>query len=282
LNIEEYISTGILEAYVLGELSEAERTQVEKNISLYPELKAALLEVEETLEAFAMKAAVKPRAGVKAKLMAQIQKEEEVKSVAGTKTIIESNTAKETKVVALASSNTYWKYAAAASVAFALVTSYLAFDYRQLWVQTQANLDNLLAQNEQMAKDYNTVNYKLDKIQQDFSIIESTAYNKVVLKGTPNEPEALASVYWNATSEEVFISIQNLKEISKNNQFQLWAIVDGKPVDAGVFDAGFDGLLKMKNIKGAVAFAVTVEPRGGKPSPSLETMRVMGPVQAKG
>lgn len=281
MNIEEYISTGILEAYVLGELSQAERTKVEKDIAMYPELKAELLIIEETLEAFAMKAAVKPRADVKARLMAKIPKTE-IKTTSGQKAGVEPIREKETKVVAIASYNNYWKYAAAASVAFALVTSYLAFDYRQLWVQTQANLDNLLAQNEQMAKDYNTVNYKLDKIQQDFSIIESTAYNKVVLKGTLNEPAALAAVYWNPASEEVFISIQNLKEISQNNQFQLWAIVDGKPVDAGVFDMGFEGLMKMKNIKGAVAFAVTVEPRGGKPSPTLETMRVMGPVSKQG
>jgi len=34
----------------------------------------------------------------------------------------------------------------------------------------------------------------------------------------------------------------------------------------------------MKSIAGAAAFAVTVEPRGGKDSPSLETMRVVGSV----
>jgi len=278
LNIEEYISTGILEAYVLGELSQAERAQVEKDLSMSPELKAELLKVEETLEAFTRKAAVKPRVELKAKLIAKIA-QPEVNPDSDKHLVAEPPVEKETKVIALSSSTTYWKYAAAASVAFALLTSYLAFDYRQLWVQTQANLDHLLAQNEQMAKDYSIVNYRLDKIQQDFSIIESTAFKKVVLNGTANEPEALASVYWNASTEEVFISIQHLKQISRDNQFQLWAIVDGKAVDAGVFDAGFEGLFKMKNIKGAAAFAVTVEPRGGKPSPSLETMRVMGPVQ---
>jgi anti-sigma-K factor RskA len=266
LNIEEYISTGILEAYVLGELSEIERAQVEKDIAMSPELKAELQKVEETMEAFAMKAAIKPRTELKAKIFSKIpqSKTEEVK---------------EAKVVSLSSGFNYWKYAAAASIAFALLTSYLAFDYRQLWVKTQANLDNLIAQNQQMAQDYNTVNHKLDKIQDDFSIIESTAFKKVVLKGTPNEPGDLAAVYWNSSTDEVFLSIQNLKAISKENQFQLWAIVDGKPVDAGVFDSDFEGLFKMKNIKGAAAFAVTVEPRGGKASPTLETMRVMGLVQ---
>lgn len=269
MNIQEYISTGILEAYVLGELTEAERAQVEKNVSMSPELKAELQKVEATLEAFAMKAAVKPRADVKARIMQQIPalKKETITSQK-----------EETKVIEMTSQFNYWKFAAAASVAFALVTSYLAYNYRQRWVDTQSSLDNLIAQNQQMAQDYNQVNQKLDKIENDLSIIENTAYTKVLMKGTANEPEALASIYWNASSEEVYLSIQELKGISKDNQFQLWAIVDGKPVDAGVFDSDFSGLLKMKNIKGAVAFAVTVEPRGGKPAPTLETMRVMGAV----
>jgi anti-sigma-K factor RskA len=270
LNIQEYISTGILEAYALGELTEAERAQVEKNVSMSPELKAELLKVEETMEAFAMKVAVKPGAELKARIMQQIP---------GAKKETIASKKEEVKVVEMPSAQfNHWKYATAASIAFALIASYLAFNYRQRWSDTQSSLDNLIAQNQRMAQDYNTVNQKLDKIENDLSIMESNAFTKVVMKGTPNEPGALASIYWNITSDEVYLNIQELKGISKDNQFQLWAIVDGKPVDAGVFDADFSGLLKMKNIKGAVAFAVTVEPRGGKASPTLETMRVMGPV----
>jgi anti-sigma-K factor RskA len=106
--------------------------------------------------------------------------------------------------------------------------------------------------------------------------MENTQFVKVVMTGTENAPQAQASVYWNQSSEEVFVSIQSLKQISQENQYQLWALVDGKPVDAGVFDSQFEGLLKMKNVKGAQAFAVTIEPRGGLPAPTLLTMQVIG------
>lgn len=70
-----------------------------------------------------------------------------------------------------------------------------------------------------------------------------------------------------------------MKALAHENQYQPCAIIDGKPVDAGVFDGNIAGLLKMKNVgKGASTFAVTVEPRGGKSSPSLETMQVLGNV----
>jgi anti-sigma-K factor RskA len=110
-------------------------------------------------------------------------------------------------------------------------------------------------------------------------IINNPAFNRVVMKGTPNAPGSMASVYWNESTQEVYLSIQEMKQLAQDNQYQLWAIIDGKPVDAGVFDNNFTGLLKMKDIKpGAATFAITIEPRGGKASPTLETMQVAGNV----
>jgi len=261
VNIQEYISSGILESYALGEVTDAERANVEQALKQYPEIREELKKVEETLEKVAFAAAIQPRALVKEKIMSSIK---EAKPAA--------------KVVEMTPETPFWKYATAASVAVALFASYMAYQYRELWKADSTELAQIRSENQRMAEDYNVVNQKLDKIQGDLTIIESTAFTKVVLKGTPNESNALASVYWNPSTQEVFLSIQQLKEISQDNQFQLWAIVNGKPVDAGVFDRNFAGLLKMKSINGAVAFAVTVEPRGGKESPSLETMRVIGNV----
>lgn len=256
MNIKEYISTGILEAYALSEVTPAERLEVENNLSQYPELKEELEAIEKTMEALVVKASVVPDPVVKTKLMDRI---EDAKS----KTIVMPSTL-------------LWRYATAASVAIALLTSYMAYHYYDKWEVTSFALHDLIAQNQQIAQDYNVVNEKLDKIQNDFSIIENVAFTKVVMKGTSNSPESLASVYWNPNNQEVYLSIQNLKELSQANQFQLWAIVEGKPVDAGVFDARTDGLLRMKSIAGAVAFAITIEPRGGNVSPTLDTMQVMG------
>ena len=47
MNIKEYISSGVLESYVLGELSAEERVDVEKKLLLYPELKKVLTLIEE-------------------------------------------------------------------------------------------------------------------------------------------------------------------------------------------------------------------------------------------
>ncbi len=264
MKTEEYISSGILEAYALGELSPTERAEVERNLVQYPELKQELLLIEEAQEKLLQKSAVQPKASVKENLFKKIDEKKP-----------------DGKVVSMPvgdSQISFWKYAAAASVAIALVTSYLAYNYYGKWRSTENNLNDLVAQNQQMARDYNTVNQRLDKIETDIKVIDNPAFSRVVMKGTQNAPDAMAYVYWNENSKEVYLSIQSMKTLAQENQYQLWAIVDGKPVDGGVFDANVAGLLKMKDLSGAAAFAVTIESRGGKATPSLETMQVIGNV----
>lgn len=263
MNIEEYISSGILEAYASGLLSATERAEVEQNLVHYPELQKELAAIEAVQERFLMQSAIVPPAHVKEKLFASLEAQK-----------------REAKVVALHPENTifsFWKYAVAASVSITLIASFLAYDYRDKWLKTVVSLNDMIAQNQQVAEDYNTVNNRIDRIESDIKILNDPAFKRVVMAGTPNAPDSKAYVYWNESSKEVYLSLQNMRELSQENQYQLWAIVNGKPVDMGVFDGNLAGLLKMKEMEiGTAAFAVTIEPRGGKPSPSLETMQVVG------
>lgn len=260
MNIEEYIASGILEAYALGELSDAERADVAAMVARHPEVKEELMRIERAQEQLLMRAAIAPPLSARAAVLGRVHD--------------------ETPVIPLqARPSMFWKYAAAASVVLALTSSYLAYTYWQRWRNTEKSLSELIAQNQRVAQDYNQVNLRLNKLEEDLRITTNPAFRRVVMNGTPQSPQALASVYWNEQTQEVYLRIQSLKTVSAEQQFQLWAIVDGKPVDAGVFDGNLDGLMKMKSTPGqAAAFAVTVEPRGGRPTPSLETMQVVGNV----
>nr|WP_262896873.1 anti-sigma factor [Fulvivirga sediminis] len=171
-----------------------------------------------------------------------------------------------------------WRLAVAASVTIAAVSLVLAYSYYNKWKHTEHELSSLIAQNERLAQDYNQVNKKIDQVESDFDILRDARFRRVSMNGTDNAPKSQALVYWNEITEDVYLSINSLDMLSKQKQYQLWAIVDGKPVDAGVFNSGVKHLLKMKSIKGASAFAVTVEPKGGSVSPTLETMQLMGAV----
>lgn len=264
MNIKEYISSGVLEAYVLGDLSEHERAALERNLMLYPELRKELAKIEEANEAFFMKTAVEPDISVKEKLFSHID------SRTNPSRIVPLSRRKVSPI---------WRYAAAASIAIAIVSSYLAYSYWDRWKAVSSDLTQLVSRNEQVAKNYKEVQLKLNKIQRDLEIIDNPLYEKVTMTGTANAPGALATVYWNQSTEEVYVRIHGMKKLAKEKQYQLWAIIDGKPVDAGVFDLTMEGLVKMKNAgNGVTTFAVTIEPRGGSDTPSLETLQVAGSV----
>ena len=88
----------------------------------------------------------------------------------------------------------------------------------------------------------------------------------------------LADVYWH-TSKKVFLEIKNLPDAPTGKQYQLWAIVDGKPVDMGMYSAKEDSTVQeMKSVDNAQAFAITLEKEGGNATPTMEEMYVMGTI----
>jgi len=263
VNIKEYIESGILESYALGELTPQEESEVLSMAEKYVEVKQELAKIEAGIEELAMKTSIKPSDNVKNKLFDSIDEKDSAK-------VVDINTHQ---------SSPHWRYIAAASVSIAVISSVLAYNYWEKWQSTQQELSTLIAQNERVAQDYNQVNEKLDLIESQLEIINNSAFQRVKMRGTDNSPNSLALVYWNDDTEEVYLSVQNLQQLSEEKQYQLWALIDGKPFDAGVFNADPSGLFKMKNItQGAGAFAVTIEPKGGSESPTLETMQVMGAV----
>lgn len=258
MNLQEYIASGILESYVVGDLNDHDRAEVEDNLRQYPELRQELAKIEQAHEAILLRAAVDPPVAAKQKVMAKISSRDT------------SPPAEPAPVVPA-----WWKYAAAAILAVALVNGYLAYNYHARWQQSQQEVDELISQNQQLALDRNRMEQVLDTTVGTLSILSDPSFRKILLNGTENSPQSLAQVFWNPTTNEVYLDVETLTALPSDRQYQLWAIVEGTPVDAGVFDAG-EQLLKMKNVARANAFAVTIEPKGGSENPSLETLQVIG------
>lgn len=78
-------------------------------------------------------------------------------------------------------------------------------------------------------------------------------------------------VLWNNKTGNVYVNNVQLPQTPSYKQYQLWALKDGKPIDLGVFST--DGSIqKMKSVAGVQAFAVTLEQKGGSPTPHLEEL----------
>ena len=280
MDIEKYISSGILEAYALGELPPAERAEVEEVVSRYPEIKAELAEIEVTMEAIAMHTAVAPDKNLRAKVLGKALGNEAYTAPKPTEEeegrVVPMPAAKEAAARQSGRSNTYTYYLAAA-ISFAVLTSAAAVYFFGKWQDAEDRLYVVVAERTAMAQNYKTVENQLDSLSRELAIYASDDFNEIKLQGLAIAPEAGATVFWNRNSNEVFLNPANLPEPPQGKQYQLWAIVDGKPVDMGMVTSEKNGgLLKMKEIENAAAFAITLEPAGGSPSPTMEQMYVMG------
>jgi len=276
VDIQAYISSGILEAYLLDGLTVEERTEVEDMLMKYPELKLELEQIEESLKTLALQTSVKPADGLKDSILNAIEEEAEkgdtrLNPEAQTKDI-------QPKVVPINKNTSVWSYVAAASIALALISSFTAYNYYARWKAAESLYTALLDDSQMMANQYNQVNQRLDDLTNDLDVISNEDFQRVNMASVVEEQRFTASVFWNAKTREAYLNIVELKDLADNQQYQLWAIVDGQPVDMGVFDFDQEGLLKMKSVGNAATFAVTIKPKGGSVNPTLDAMQVAGNV----
>ncbi|CAN5499015.1 anti-sigma factor [soil metagenome] len=273
MNPKKYISSGILESYVLGELSTAEVEGVENNARNFPEIREEIQKIEEVFHQIADSNSRTPRPGTKEALFLKIEALDnpQVETVHAKVLPINSQ-------VNRVPGQVMWYWAAAAGF-LAVISSFAAIHFFSKWRNSESRLATIVVANAKLAQDYDAVSRRYDLAQRDLSIINQPDFNRIELAGLPISPESQAQVYWNEESEEVFLNVAYLPDPPADRQYQLWAIVDGAPVDAGVFSPDQEqGLLKMKNINNASAFAVTLEPTGGSASPTMDAMYVIGNV----
>jgi len=130
-----------------------------------------------------------------------------------------------------------------------------------------------------------TVNYMKENnadLNKLVAMADDPNWKTIKLAGQKNPNDNMV-VYWHPKEQHVMVNTTKmaLPVNDKAHQYQLWALVNGKPVDLGVFDVNPDTahiLVNMKEIGTAQAFAVTLEQRGGSPTPTMEQMMVMGGV----
>ena len=93
------------------------------------------------------------------------------------------------------------------------------------------------------------------------------------LDAQPAAPRARASAFLDSQNGRLFLYVENLDPLPPGQTYQIWLIVDGTPVSAGIFDVQPDGSARLNGeplpgFEGTVTVAVTVEPEGGVPQPT--------------
>lgn len=251
MNVQEYISSGIVESYVLGLASNEERSEFEKMCEQYPGVLQARTAFELLLEKQAIQNAMKPPEDLKGKIFEQLGETGKIIPMSH----------------ALVTSMNWLKYVVAACVLLLAGSLY--------WNVSLYN------KNKKLQSDFHDTAAKLNDMENDVRILQQNPTIKMAsMKGLDVSPQSYATIYWDTTSKDVYLLVNNLPKPASDKQYQLWALLDGKPIDGGLIDNGYfvqqnKLLIRMKGAQHAQAFAITLEKKGGNPTPQ-GTMYVMG------
>lgn len=263
MNNKEYIESGVLELYVFGQLDAAEMKEVEAKCAQHPDIKAELDAIQGSVSGYASTSARQPDPALRDKILSQL----------------DLSDAAEPKVIPMGGGGgSSYRWLAAASVALFIISAganvYLYNQYQAIngqLAQLQTDKNVLADNNTHLTKQLNTLG-------NDVSVMSNPSNVKIELAGLPISPAAKALIYWDKERKATYINTSALPPLAEAKQYQLWAIVDGKPVDLGMLplDKQEATLIRMKDVGEPQAFAITIEPKGGSPGPTMDQMIVLG------
>jgi len=277
VDIKAYIESGIIESYVLGLASAEEAAELEMLCSEHPEIKNAVDEFEVLIEKRVFENAVAPPMDMKQKLMMELADEfkfehEEDKKEA---VIIPfQNSDPGTEIINVQPAP-IWRYVAAASIILLVVSAALNFYYYNNYQSANAQYQALLVERNSLQANNDVFRTKLSGFEESMQLIEDTNMVAVRLDPIAGKENNVATVFWNNKTKDVYIISSKLAPAPTGKQYQLWALVDGKPVDAGLIEPDCNGVCKMTNTQRAQKFAITLEDKGGSPSPHLDQLFVI-------
>lgn len=251
MDIKNYISSGIIEMYVMGVCDPQEKATLELLRLKHPEINNALLQFESELENNTIKNAttVPPQADDKL-----------LKSLQSLQAPLINIAAEKTPVKKM-----HWlKLVAAASIILFAASSILNYT---LYKKTKA---------QQLALTNAATSVTLSK--NDYAILNNPTITPVAMYGVAPHSICRCTMFWDKRNGKAYIMIHHLVPSSPQKKYQLWAMVNDKPVSVGIINDAIRGkFIEVQNVpEGASAFKVTLEDAAGSTVPTEEEAYLYG------
>ncbi len=255
-------------------LSQEDNVKVVQLAEIFPEIKKEIEEIEQSLLQLSDEAdsAELPSSSVETNLFAKLTSMPASDSAAISSDDQNNNTPekKEAKIISMQPKkrSVFTTLMLAVSVLAVIICIAVIAHLSSANTHYHEQANNL--QNRVNQLQQNTLAY-----QQSLQLYQNPAYQKINLTAVPGKPDALVQLFWNKTTRSVYIADISLPQAPAGKQYQLWALIDGKPISAGLLT---ENKLpqQMIDFSKADAFAITLEKAGGSETPTLTEMYVMG------
>ncbi len=262
MDINNYISSGILELYVYGALSETESREVTRVLKQFPEVESEVEEIEEAL--IQLSAAIAP------------QNAENL--IAAIKRKLSHNS----KVIAMEKRSNIPMYIGWAASLIFLIGLFFMFNKNQ---ELRQDLQALQGEKAQMESQIAEARTDADKSKELLSIIRDKNIIKVPLAGQAIAPDAYAAAYWDKSTNTTYIDVKDLPEPPRGMVYQVWSLQlePLTPTSIGILDTYEEDenkIFALENINPSEAFGITLEPAGGSKTPTMEQLYTLGVVSS--
>ena len=305
MNTKEYIESGIIESYVLGVTTVGESAEVEQLALEYSEIQAEIESVSNTIENYALQFEKEPPAFLKDKIKAKLFSEPisadrfQAAVHGGQATVANEQLAGDSGQLAVDSQQlpnskktnenpreivSLGGASAPQRSIFRMVASWVLLAlsvagnvwFFSNWKNSEEKLVALETQNQVLAQEGKALKASY---QEEMAVLQNPDFKVITLTGQPVSPTAKALIYFDKNKKEVYLSALKLPKAPTGKQYQLWAFVDGKPVNAGLIDDN-GNVMKMKPFDKVEAFAISLETTGGSTTEAgpKGAVYVMGPV----
>ena len=273
MDIQAYISSGIIENYVLGATTPEENVEVERLAGQHPEIQQEVEANQQTLLTYVLDFEQAPPAHLRNQVLDKLDRlaaEESTTEILDNLEKMNSDLTKE--IDNLSKETSDWSipgksYLIAASFVLLFASFGANVYFYRHWQETKDNLRVALADKQLVAKELRIQTTRETEITEELALLKNPDMASVTLASVKGAPPCSAKIYWDTKTKYVYIDARQLPTPPKNKQYQLWYIDGKNTVDAGVFDMGAKSarLQKLKLVPNAQAFAVTLEKYGGVP-----------------
>ena len=240
-NIEDYIASGILEQYVLEELSPAEARRVQTMAERYPEVRQELALIEKTFAGVAEELAKAPPPQVWDRIQAVVSEENPAEQ-APSPPPPPKQLAQKTKKIH------YWQYGVAATFTLKLAFMAVAANFWMKWQNTEGKLESLQNRYDQLTQDSR-------QLTQTLMTVSDPAVQTLVLQNpsATDHPRVLA--YWNPATQELLINTASLLPTVADQRYQVWGKEADELIPLGTFEVASDALPTIVSFSGPAALS---------------------------
>ncbi|MBV8252942.1 MAG: anti-sigma factor [Chitinophaga sp.] len=285
MDINRYISSGVLESYVYGLLPDEEHSEVEAIVLQYPEVRQVVNNLQHQLEDFVTSYAVTPPPSLKKQLLDMIHNESTPEGEALLPEELRLNlppvmapapsTLATMPISKKKNKDQIWKMMAAAILLILAISVGLNLFFFKDSSDYKGKYQRLIAAQQKIDADKSQQSNQTASFREnesDETLLHDPAVIWVKTSGYGRHESGAASLGWDKNSREIYFINWQLPTPPDNKQFHIWSVTDHQLQDAGMPEISKFNTGKLQHMKRVIenpkGFVITLEPKSDAASPN--------------